>query len=340
MNGQKNDQLISFVIVTYNSEAFIDACLKSIQKEMTSYHYEVIIVDNASSQPLPDLEGRYPNVTLIRNRLNLGFAVANNMGIQAAKGDILWLLNPDTLLIEGCAGPALSGFNHPEVGIIGNQLINPDGSLQKSVFENVSVVNELLKAMALPGLATYVIRHFPRLKQRIRNMKGLGRNLHDLTDSVGVPMVIGASMIVRRAMVKEIGLFDARYFMYLEEADLCFRAHKYGWAVLYCPESKVIHYGGHATWNAAGKVYIEQFKSLLLFLTLYYPKRHVFACRAALVFAAIMRILMIPTPFYKLDLGMGSYQAGQRTIQFSRKSALVSYMKLITIAFTPVPRKI
>lgn len=339
MSGQGNNQLISFVIVTYNSEAFIDACLKSIQKEMTSYHYEVIIIDNASSLPLPDIESRYTNVTLIRNRFNLGFAVANNVGIQAAKGDILWLLNPDTLLIDGCADPALSCFNNPEVGIIGNRLINPDGSLQKSVFENITVSKELLKALALPSLAMSVIGRFPRFKDRLRNMRGLSRDLHALKDLTEVPMVIGASMIIRRAMIEEIGLFDARYFMYLEEADLCFRAHKYGWSVLYCPESKVIHYGGHATWNMAGKVYIEQFKSLLLFLTLYHPQRHVWACRAALLLAAIVRILMIPTPFYKLDLGMGAYQAGRRMIQFSRKSALISYMKLITLAFTPVPKK-
>jgi GT2 family glycosyltransferase len=340
MSGQGSDHLISFVIVTYHSEAFIEACLKSIHKEMASYQHEVIIVDNASSRSLPDLEGRYPNVTLIRNRVNRGFAVANNIGIQAAKGDVLWLLNPDTVLVEGCADAALSCFKHPKVGIIGNRLINHDGSLQKSVFENVSVLNELVKALALPGLAMSIIGHFPHLKRCIGNMRGLGRDLHDLTDPVEVPMVIGASMIVRRAMIEEIGLFDGRYFMYLEEADLCFRAHKYGWKILYCPESEVIHYGGHATWNMAGKVYIEQFKSLLLFLTLYYPPRHVLACRAVLLLAAVLRILMIPTPFYKLDLGMGSYQAGQRTIQFSRRSAFMSYMKLITLVFTPVPKKI
>ena len=331
--------IISFVIVTYNSEDYIDACLQSIQKEMSDQKHEIIIIDNASPRRLPDLDSKYSNVTLIRNRLNRGFAVANNMGIEAAKGNILWLLNPDTILVEGCANQAMICFKDPDVGIVGNRLINPDGSLQKSVFANVSLLNELVKALALPGLAMSVLNRFPRFKKRIEKVRGCHQDFSDLHGPAFVPMVIGASMIVKRMMIDEIGLFDARYFMYLEEADLCFRAHKFGWRVLYCPESTVIHYGGHATWNMAGSLYIEQFKSLLLFFSLYYRPWHVLACRAVLLLAATLRIFLIPTPLYNRELGMGAYQTDKRAIKFSRKNAFISYLKLILLAFTPIPVK-
>jgi len=331
--------MISFIIVTYNSEDYIDACVQSIQKEMPDQNYEIIIVDNASPRRLPDVDSKFPNVTLIRNSLNRGYAVANNMGMQAATGDILWLLNPDTILVGGCVKHAMICFKDPVVGIIGNRLTNPDGSLQKSVFANVSLLNELVKALALPGLVMPVLNRFPRLKNRIEKLRGGHQDLSDLHGPAFVPMVIGASMIVKRTMIDEIGFFDARYFMYLEEADLCFRAHKYGWRVLYCPESTVIHYGGHATWNMAGSLYIEQFKSLILFFSLYYRPWHVLACRAVLLFAAMLRILLIPTPLYNRELGMGAYQTNQRTIKFSRYNAFISYLKLILLAFTPVPVK-
>jgi GT2 family glycosyltransferase len=139
MSDHDGRGMISFIIVTYNSEDYIDACLQSIQKEMSNQDHEIILIDNASSRRLPDLEGKYPHVTLIRNSLNRGFAVANNIGIQAARGDILWLLNPDTVLVEGCAKQAMICLKDNTVGITGNRLINPDGSLQKSVFENISV---------------------------------------------------------------------------------------------------------------------------------------------------------------------------------------------------------
>lgn len=339
MSERRCQAFISFVIVTYNSEGYIDACLQSIQKEMSDQDYEVIIIDNASPHPLPDLESKYPHVTLMRSSLNRGFAVANNMGIQAARGDILWLINPDTILVEGCARRALICFKDPGVGIIGNRLINPDGSLQKSVFANISIFNELVKALALPGMVASLLNHFPRFKSRIGILKKYNHDFSDLHSSASVPMVVGASMIVRKMMIDKIGLFDARYFMYLEEADLCFRAHKYNWRVIYCPESTVIHYGGHATWNMAGALYIEKFKSLLLFFSLYYGFGHVLACRAVLLLAAVLRILLIPTPLYNRDLGMGSYKADKRTIKFSRKSAFRSYVKLILLAFTPIPKK-
>jgi GT2 family glycosyltransferase len=119
---------------------------------------------------------------------------------------------------------------------------------------------------------------------------------------------------------------------------LCFRARKHGWKILYCPDSRIIHFGGHATWKVAGKLYIERFKSLLLFFSLYYPGWQVLLYRAVLLLTAVLRILLLPTPLYKVDIGLGTYKGGQRKLDFSRRAAFSTYVQLIGLAFSAVPK--
>lgn len=338
MRSKDREPHISIVIVTYNSSSFIEDCLLSIEHELTGRAYEIIIVDNASTEPLPPLEGRFANLRVIRNFDNKGFAAANNIGIQASTGDLIWLLNPDTVLVEGCIAAALRCFSaDPKIGVLGTKLLNSDGSLQRSVFENVSIRNEILRIWAIPSMTKWLCEQVPMIRGLLLSL-GLRsvKSLDSLEGTTDVPVVLGASMLLRRSMVDQIGMFDTRYFMYQEEGDLCYRAHRAGWKVVYCADAKVIHYGGHSTWDNAGQLYVERFKSLLLFFSLYFPKWKVLIFRLVLLLTAGFRTLLLPTPLYRMDLGLGNYRAKDRKIEFTRRMAAKTYWRLAILAFSSV----
>lgn len=204
---------LSIVIVNYNTADLLSGCLASIRANCAS-KAEVIVVDNASRDHSKDVVRElYPEVKLIVNERNEGFAGANNCGVRHASGKYLFFLNPDTKVGPGI-GRSLISFmeSHPEVGLAGTRLINPDGSPQCS------------------------------LEKRYPGQRHAGRELRGLKGEIA--WVLGASMIVRRRVFEDVGGFDERFFLYGEDQDLCFSVRKAGWLIGYIPEAAVTHWGG------------------------------------------------------------------------------------------------
>jgi len=260
---------LSVVIVNWNTCDELRKCLHSI-READSDRTETIVVDNASfDESVGMLRREFPWVRLIGNSENLGFAKAGNIGIEAARGRYLFLLNPDTEVEKG-AFPALVSFGdeNPDVGIFGPKVLNPDGSLQCSC------------------------RRFPTLRAALYRYTPLGRLFptnpytrdYRMTDwdhshPRDVDWVSGAAVVIRREMLDAIGLFDERFFMYCEDVDLGCRAKQAGWRVAYYPAVAVVHVIGRSSDRNANRMIIEFHRSMYLFFKKHYAPRSSFLVR-------------------------------------------------------------
>jgi N-acetylglucosaminyl-diphospho-decaprenol L-rhamnosyltransferase len=232
---------LSIIIISYNTCNLLDECLASTHAKPCRLALEVIVVDNASSDGSPDMvTSKWPLVTLIRNSANQGFAKANNQALRTCRGRLALLLNSDTQ-VRGDALEAMVTFldSHPQVGILGPQLLNPDGTLQPSGNRMPSMFNQIWWSLPFH-------RIFGAESWRSRYLDH-HRNYNQLIE---VDEVSGAALLVRRAVWESIGLLDEEYFFYFEDIDFCTRAKKAGWRVIYLPEAKIMHYWGMSSKKA------------------------------------------------------------------------------------------
>ncbi len=220
----------SVVTVNYDSWPYTLRLIESLYS-IGYEDFEVIVVDN-DHQPVPELP---PQVRLIRNPKNPGFARSCNDGIAASKGDLIILANPDTLV-----GPDffsdLDGFfeRDPAAGIAGPRIVDSNGALQLSARKELNFVSGLL------GRTSLLTKLFPKNLL----VRRLFPAADDLSGPTRVDWVSGACMVVRRRTLQEIGPMDERFFMYFEDADLCRRAREAGWLVYYLPRVEVLHHTG------------------------------------------------------------------------------------------------
>lgn len=244
---------LSIVIVNYNSAGYTAHCLDSLRQARPALPYEVILVDNASGDGGADeLERSYPEVQFIRSQVNRGVTGGNNMGIRAAHGRHILLLNNDTLVLPGTLEQAVSYLDqHPEVGGVGGNLLNADGSFQASYADFPSLWSEFLGATGLHRLVwPYYPSHPPG--QTCRTVDWMGT----------------AFMSFRRSALEAVGPVDEAFFMYSDETDLQYRLRAAGWAIVYLPDIATIHYGGKSSspWNRRHLIY----RGKLLFFQKHY----------------------------------------------------------------------
>lgn len=228
--------MVTVIIVTYNSENFIRKCLKGIQEKTNGIDYEIIVVDNNSSDRTAEIIYKeFKDVRLIRNSKNVGFGAANNIAISRSSGDFIMLLNPDTVL-ENNALKILTDYmkTHEDVGCAGAKLLNFDGTLQLSCRRFPNFLNVFFGRRSM-------IRHlFPNnpvsREFMLENM--------DYSCKQEVDWIMGAAIMMRRKTVEEVGCFDERYFLFVEDTDLCYRMMLAGMKVVYLPDAVIKHYHG------------------------------------------------------------------------------------------------
>lgn len=252
---------LSVVIVSYQSQEFLPRCLASLENARRNLNLEVFVVDNASSDSGVEMvKAHFPNVVLIKNESNVGFARANNQALVLTKGRYVMLLNPDTEL-QANGSDALGILidfmeQHPSAGACGPRLAYGDRSLQHSAFR-------------FPTLMQVYFDLFPP-NWRLANSRLNGRFPKRLYDS-GKPFLIdhplGAALVVRRAAAEQIGWLDEGYFIYVEELDWCFRLKRAGWQVWCVPAAEILHYEGQSTKQFPDKMFVELWKSRRLFFS-------------------------------------------------------------------------
>ena len=241
---------LSICIPTLNASPYLKACLESVKAFSKGISYELIVVDNGSSDNTVEmLERDLPEVILIRNETNTGFTRPMNQALRAAQGDYLLSLNPDTLLKEDTFGPQLAYLQaHPEVGISIPKVLNADGSFQRQCRRGEATPLEAL------GYHLRLGKLFPKSKV----LNGYLQSWLPEDEISEVKAVSGSCMLITRACYAAVGEFDEKIFAYQEDSDYCFRAREKGFKVMYVPTSKIIHFGGEggskeqrfkSTWN-------------------------------------------------------------------------------------------
>lgn len=233
---------MSIVLVCWNNKKYLDPCLKSLYESEINFTFDVIVVDNGSTDgSMEMLREKYPQVMIIENGGNLGLSKASNQGIEATNGEFAMLLNNDTI-VNGKAFNAMVEFlkTHPEAGAVGGKLLNGDGSFQagyarfSTLWEEFLIVTHIGAAI-WPGYPSHL----------------------DTNTVKKVGWLSSACLLCRRSVLDKVGKLDEGYFIYGDEADLQYRFSKAGQPVYYLPDITTTHFGGKSMnrWGRRKMVY-------------------------------------------------------------------------------------
>ncbi len=248
---------VSIVIVSWNTRDILRDCLRSIRESAGCVAFEIILVDNNSADGSADMvAAEFPDVRLIRNAENLGFAAGNNQGIVVARGRYVLLLNSDTVVLDGAIAAAVRFADaHPQAAIVGCHTRGPTGNLQYNCYLFPSLLN---LALSLTRLQTMFWHH-----------RFVGRSRFGWWDYESVrevDAVAGCFMLARKAAIDQVGPMCEEYFMYSEDTDWCWRFHRAGWKVMYTPDATIRHLGRCSSSQAAADMHLLERRSLLMFL--------------------------------------------------------------------------
>jgi len=278
---------LSVIIVNYNVKYFLEQCLYSVQKACLNIDAEIIVTDNNSTDGSREyLEQNFPSVNFIWNSNNTGFAKANNLALEKAKGDFILFLNPDTILSEDSIEKCLKFFEANKMaGAIGIHMIDGSGNFLKE--SKRAFPSPLTSLFKLSGLA----RLFPRSETFAKYHLG---HLPE-KESHEVDVLAGAFMMMPRKVLDEIGNFDERFFMYGEDVDLSYRIQKAGYKNYYFAESTIIHFKGESTKRGSLNYVRLFYKAMSLFV-----KKHYSGSKAGLFTFLIQTAIMIRAFFSAL----------------------------------------
>ncbi len=246
-----NSMDLSVIIVNFNTASLLKECLNSVEENRGNLKLEILVVDNNSrDQSVEMIKKDFPQVKLIVDSENVGFARGVNLGLALAKGRYFLLLNPDVKVLAGVLKGMIEFMDqNKDAGLAGVQLLNSDGTKQNSMANFPSLTQELLNKSLL---RTLFPKRYPSKYQEYKS-------------PIEVDSVIGACMIVRPEAVKEVGDLDSNYFLFLEETDWCFQMKKKGWKIFHLPQFKVLHKQGQSLLGFKSKGRIEYYRSYYRF---------------------------------------------------------------------------
>ncbi|MFD1179385.1 glycosyltransferase family 2 protein [Paenibacillus puldeungensis] len=257
---------LSILIVSYNTCRLTLDCLQSVYDSRTVYTYEVIVVDNASSDDSVEVIARdYPQVTLVKNSTNTGFAKANNQAMAIAKGRYVLLLNSDTIVQPDTFQTMISYMDeHLDLGATGCKVILPDGSLDKAC----------KRGFPTPSASFYYAFGFSKLFPDNPRFNQYQLGYLDPNDTYPVDCLVGAFMLVRQETIAQIGGLDETFFMYGEDIDWCYRIKQAGWGIQYYPETYIVHYKGASSRRKPFKIIYEFHRAMWVFHRKHFKKNY------------------------------------------------------------------
>lgn len=292
---------VSILIVSWNTRQLLLDCLQSIYTYPPQIDFEIWIVDNASGDGSSQaVRERFPQVQVIDNPTNLGFAGGNNLAVQHALGQYLLLLNPDAVVHPQAIDRLVTFLDGtPDAGAVGPCILNPDDSPQISTFRTP---NLFLEAWRL----SYLDRLFP-LSYYAKGHQKL----------VIVDVLSGACILIRKEIFQSLGGFDTNFFMYSEEVDLCLRIRQAGWHLYHLPAAKVVHYGGQSTCQVHDSMFLELYRNKVRFFKKHYGAWQAAAYKSLLGITAVTRILP------GMLVGRLGSSSGQRLVEISHQYRLL-----------------
>ena len=268
---------LSIVLVNTNDKALTDQCIQTIEQSGTRRSYEIIVSDNVSTDGsrewLRDLEAANSRVRVVYNTENRGFGVANNSAVPYCRGRYLLFLNNDTLALESLdALVAVADRLGPRCGALGGRVLNADKTIQYTC----------RLPYTLPVLISSLTLAFARVRPRWVRRQELRD--WDYASERDVAMVSGCYILVPRAVLDHIGVFDPNIFLFYEETDLCYRIRDAGYAVRYAPVSTIIHLGGGSTRSGGLS---ERWLSQATWSSRYFARNHLGHAQARLLAIAV-----------------------------------------------------
>ena len=249
---------LSIVIPTYNAHEWIEQCIDSIRLHRPTADYEIIVVDDKSTDDtVAIVTSTFPDVRVFANEKNVGFGKTVNVGLKAAGGEYILVLNNDTWMHAGALDAMIAYLDtHPDTGIVGPKVLSGDGSLQQQCRRRIPTPTAAL--LYFSGVA----KLFPK-NPKVAGYLMTAADEHATTE---VDAVSGACLMVRRAVVDQIHGFDPEYYLYGEDLDFCWRAKLAGWKVVYFPGAVITHFGGQGG-TGKKKIYatIEWHRAMWIF---------------------------------------------------------------------------
>lgn len=268
--------MLSICIVNWNTRDLLRGCLASLDTYPPDEPWEAIVVDNASSDGSADMvRTEFPQVTLLANSENKGYAEGNNQALSQAQGDTLLLLNPDVVLHPQTLSASLAFLRtHPRCGALGCRLVGPDGETQRSV-----------RGFPEPSPVLWEYLRLSRLFPRSRTFGAYRMTYFNYNHAAPVDQPMGTFLMIPRAAFDAVGLMDPQFPIFFNEVDWCWRAKReQGWEVWYTPDAVLTHYGGASTRQVKPAMIRESHRSLLRF----YDKH--FRSRALAPLRTVMRL--------------------------------------------------
>ena len=246
---------LSIIIINWNTKQLLLDCVASVYATVKNVSFEIQVVDNGSSDgSVAALAAAFPETIIIANNANAGFARANNQAIRRMQSKYAVLLNSDTILIKGAMEKMLTFMEaHPDAGMCGPQLLNEDGTKQKSVDDFPTVLSDFMSKGLMRLLFPGKFREAFKFKDVV------------FPGPVVVDLIIGACMMVRKAAIDEVGMLDEDYFFLYEEADWCLRMKQGGWKVYHLPDVAIYHLGGRSMKKINLRARAESWRSRYVF---------------------------------------------------------------------------
>ena len=252
---------LSIVIVSYNSRQDVCACLSSLAASPASLDHEIVVVDNASTDGTPSyVRDHWPGVRVIEAEVNAGFARANNIGIRQTSGDLVLLLNPDTVVPHGAIDALVAALDStPQAAVAGPRLVDGTGRAELSFGPMISPFAELRQKLVVTGNDRRLWPFTSMVERRTRTARR-------------VDWVSGACLLIHRADLEAVGLLDERFFMYTEDVDLCAAVRARGRDVLFVPEAQVTHLRGRSRSSAPRASQAAYRRSHVAFYEKHHPR--------------------------------------------------------------------
>ena len=260
---------LSVVIPSYNTCDLIEQAIRTVVEASSGLEVEIIVVDNASQDGSVEMiKRKFPEVQLIQNERNLGFAAANNLAFARSQSRYVLLLNSDTIVRPDTLHCLVNFLDsHPEAAAAGCKILNPDGTLQL----------ESRRSFPTPMAAFYKLSGLSRLFSKSRRFGRYNLTFLDEGDVSEVDALSGSCMMVRRDVIEEVGPLDEDYFMYGEDIDWCYRMQQAGWKIYYVPETEIIHFRGESGKKVEMRVQYRKNEAMAIFVQKHMKKRYRFS---------------------------------------------------------------
>jgi len=273
---------VSVVIVNYETSEMVKRCVESLRRQ--TIDHEVIVVNNPSpAGDAANLDGL--GVRVIRNATNVGYGMGCNTGAAEARGELICVINPDTALPDGALGSWVGILEKEQaegrrIGLLAPRLLNDNGSVQRSTYQFVNPFNYWLYHSIAAGALKTLRKTFRLPSAETRT--GVHR----------VDWVMGAALLVPREAWNDVGGFGDNYFLYAEDADLCWRLHKAGWDVCYAGDVSIVHTQGDPPPERRAQRIASLFNGINTFITQHYPAHRRIAVRACVIMDMLARIAL------------------------------------------------